>query len=78
MYLPALTDEELLVHADQTLHDLTTSDLERELAKRLQARVDLGDDKRIELLDEEDIDSVEALRKHLDAIDSIKSVVEDL
>lgn len=39
MYLARLTDEELCNYADQKAHDLTTSDLERELLKRLEARL---------------------------------------
>lgn len=37
MYLPALTDPELIRYADQTLDPLTSTDLERELLKRFEA-----------------------------------------
>lgn len=68
MYLPMLTDEELLTHAEQTMHALTTSDLERELIKRLQARVDLGDDERIAVLDDVDADDADDLRAMFDVL----------
>lgn len=39
MYLPMLSDEELCNYADQTTDSLVTSDLERELIKRLERRL---------------------------------------
>lgn len=58
MYLAMLTDDELLVHAEQTMDALTTSDLERELIKRLQARTEEGADNTslVDALDEAGIE----------------------
>lgn len=43
MYLPSLSDAELCVHVDATVDAMTTTDVERELLKRLEARVALDD-----------------------------------
>ena len=40
MYLPSLTNEELLRYAEAMMVPLATSDLERELIKRLSERED--------------------------------------
>lgn len=40
MYLPMLTNKELLVYAEQQIDDLTSTDLERELIKRMADLVD--------------------------------------
>jgi hypothetical protein len=68
MYLPMLSDEELITHAEQTTDPIVTSDLERELIKRLQARVDLGDDERIAVLDEVDADDADDLKAMFDVL----------
>lgn len=85
MHLPMLDDKELLTYAEQTMHALTTSDLERELIKRLQARVDQEaeeveevDDERLVVLDDEGIDDADALRTHFATVANIKSAVDDL
>lgn len=41
MYLPALSDRELLAHFHATCDPLTTTDLEAEIARRFEARVEL-------------------------------------
>lgn len=53
MYLPILSDAELCVHVDATVDAMTTTDVERELLKRLEARVAL-DDAMINVADEFD------------------------
>lgn len=40
MYLPMLTNKELLAYAEQQIDDLTSTELERELIKRM---ADLAD-----------------------------------
>lgn len=61
MYLPSLSDAELVTHADATLDAMTSTELERELIKRLEARVSADTLPVIQIAEEFDIDP-EALR----------------
>lgn len=61
MYLPSLSDAELVAHGNATADSLTQSDLERELLKRLEARVEHDTNPLIQIAEEFDIDP-EALR----------------
>ena len=61
MYLPSLSDAELVTHADATLDAMTSTELERELIKRLEARVSAVTLPLIQIAEEFDIDP-EALR----------------
>lgn len=58
MYLPMLSDKELITHAEQTTDPIVTSDLERELLKRLDRRLDeeLDDTPLCNALDEAGVD----------------------
>lgn len=79
MYLPSLTDQELLVHAERTMDPITTSDLERELMKRLQARLDDDpDDSIMGVLGDHNIFAVDDLKAHFDVVDAIKAKAEEL
>lgn len=44
MYLPMLSDDELLAHYASTVDDLTTTAMERELYARFSARLEQEDD----------------------------------
>ena len=66
MYLPSLSDAELVTHADATLDAMTSTELERELIKRLEARVSADTLPVIQIAEEFDIDP-EALRAVLEA-----------
>lgn len=66
MYLPSLSDAELVAHGNATADSLTQSDLERELLKRLEARVEHDTLPLIQIAEEFDIDP-EALRAVLEA-----------
>lgn len=59
MYLPTLSNAELIRFAEQTQDDLTTSDLERELTKRLAA---VEDNELLNFLAEKEIDDADDLR----------------
>ena len=66
MYLPSLSDAELCAHVDATLDSMTSTEIERELLKRLEARVEHDTTPLIQLAEEFDIDP-EALRAVLEA-----------
>lgn len=61
MYLPNLSDAELCVHVDATVDAMTSTDVERELLKRLEARVAADSLPVTQIAEEFDIDP-EALR----------------
>lgn len=78
MYLPSLTDKELVAYADQTQDPLTTSELENELAKRLELRVYAGHDEIIDILSDRFIDTAEELKAFFDKLDTLKEKAEEL
>lgn len=92
MYLPALTDEELVRFAEQSIDPLTTSDLERELIARFDKRLGYADlDKvlydndmplgtAVELLralSEHGVDSVNVLQQKLKRAEAFYAVAQD-
>jgi hypothetical protein len=55
MYLPSLTDDELVRYAYQSENALTSTELERELASRLEALLDGSSEQIAEIVDEYDL-----------------------
>lgn len=80
MYLPMLNDKELIAHARAVDRGLTTSDLERELASRLEARIDEAEnDKAMRaVLADHGVDGLEELTDYFKKVDAVRSAVDDL
>lgn len=66
MYLPSLSDDELVRHAENVADSLTQSDMERELLRRLEARVANDTDPLVQLAEEFELDA-EELRNLLES-----------
>lgn len=79
MYLPTLTDDELIRYAEQVADSLTTTDLERELLKRWKEQIAEGelDTSFAAVLEDFDHDSAENLRADLDLAAAVRESVEN-
>lgn len=80
MYLSALTDRELVHHADVTFDALTATDLQIELTKRFTALLDEheANQEAIELLDENNLTDPGALRTAIDKAGALDERVNGL
>lgn len=79
MYLPALTDKELLSYADSTLDPLTSTELERELIKRLQDLFDAQPETPMQdALDEHNIITPQDLQDLVDERDGLREKIDSI
>lgn len=73
MYLPQLTNRELVDYAESQLDDLTSTATERELIKRMD-RLVLAEDFAT-VAEDYEIENPEKLRAALEKLDSIEQII---
>ena len=75
MYLRTLTDDELITYAEQTTHELITSDLEHELLVRFRERIEDG---RLAVLNNAGIDTADGLKHYITQVGKAREALEGL